>query len=79
MNDAVLNKEKIEKLLKMADQILKTRNLQKEHHRNEFDKFFVCILQKKDIFDTFERRNAGIPDIEWENALNEFYEGLGIK
>ena len=79
MNSAVLNKEKIKNLLKLADQILKQRKLQKEHHRNEFDKFFVCIMQKKDIFNTFERRSAGVSDVEWDNALKEFYEVLGIK
>jgi hypothetical protein len=78
MNISSLNKAKIEPLLKLANHILKQRNLQKEHHKNEFDKFFICIMQKKDIFDTFERRHAGVSDTEWEKALNDFNDIMGL-
>lgn len=65
-------------LLTLYERVLGQRNLTLSQRQDEFDKFFNCIIQGKDISNTFERRSCGIADDEWDVAKNNFFKSLGM-
>jgi hypothetical protein len=73
-----INEGDFKNLLVLCERILKERSLTQVQLKDEFDKFFNCIIQGKDIFNTYERRNAGITDEEWDSAKQSFYKSLGM-
>lgn len=73
-----INESDFKGLLILCEQILHNRNLSKSQLKDEFDKFFNCIIQGRDIFNTYERRNAGVSDEDWDKAKKNFYKSLGM-
>jgi len=65
-------------LLVLCEKILNQRNLSNNQLKDEFDKFFNCIIQGRDMFNTYERRNAGVSDEDWDLAKKKFYKSLGM-
>lgn len=73
------NIEPIAKMLRLIERVIKTRELDRQHHRDEFEKHFNYLLQGKDTLNPYERRQAGVTDEEWEAAKEEFKLCLKIK
>jgi hypothetical protein len=74
----MINKDKLKPLLNLAEKVLKSQSLNDELFILEYEKFFNCILQGKDIINTYERRHFGISDEEWNEAKNIFFDEIGI-
>lgn len=73
-----INKEKIKNFIELAEKVLeKRKSVSITQFQDEVDKFFNCILQGKDIIPTFERRDCGISDEEWDTAKESFYNAIG--
>lgn len=72
------NIEPVANLLKLLEKVISGRNLDRQHHRDEFEKMFSYLLQGKDMVDAYERRNAGIEDEQWDKAKVEFKKCLKI-
>lgn len=70
-------KKDIGGLLFLAESVLKLRKLDDKHYQDEFEKFFLCLIQGKDVIDDYERRDAGIGDEQWDFAKYKFYNALG--
>ena len=75
----MINKENLRPLLSLAQRVLKGQALNDNLFILEYEKFFSCILQGKDITNTYERRHFGISDEEWQEAKTMFYNEIGIK
>ena len=74
-----LNMEAISKMLHMIEKVIKIKDLDRQHHRDEFEKHFSYLIQGKDTINPYERRQAGITDEEWEATKEEFKKCLKIK
>ena len=73
-----LNTEKLRPFLELVEIFLSSKKLtNKSHLKDEFDKIINCIIQGKDVVNSFERRNMGISDEQWDSALKDFLEGIG--
>lgn len=66
------------KVVQFLEKIVNRRRLDKAFHRDEVEKHFTYLLQGKNMVDPYERRDAGIGDIEWELAIKEMYQFLGL-
>jgi hypothetical protein len=66
------------KVVQYLEKIINRRRLDKAFHRDEVEKHFTYLLQGKNMVDPYERRDAGIGDEEWEAALKEMYQFLGL-
>lgn len=78
MSKQEFNIEPVAKLLRLLEQVILTRQLDRQHHRDEFEKMLKYLLQGKDMLDVYERRNAGVDDETWESAVTEFKKCLKI-
>lgn len=61
------------------EKILLRRKLDKEFHRDEFEKYLNGVFQGKDLINPFERRDAGIDDEKWNELLKGLKKLMGIK
>ena len=66
------------KVVEYIEKIINRRRLDKSFHRDEVEKHFNYLLQGKDLIDPYERRDSGIEDKQWEDALAEMYKFLGL-
>lgn len=73
-----IDKEKLRPFLVLVERFLKSKKwINQSQFKDEFDKIFNCIIQGKDVVNAFERRDMGISDEEWDQALRDFFKGLG--
>lgn len=72
-------KEKTYNILHLAEKYVKYYFPDKDDQREEFEKIFNCLIQKKDIVSPYKRRNIGISDDEWIKAFEEFKQVLNEK
>ena len=80
--DKLKDKDKIKRLtdiLEMIEIIVSKEKLDSAYHKDEVEKYYLQILQGKDVMNTYQRRDAGISDDKWEKALRELYIYIGIK
>lgn len=78
-NKNSFNIEPVSNMLRLIEKIILVRNLDRQHHRDEFEKHFSYLLQGKDMIDVHERRAAGITDQDWEKTTQEFKACLKLK
>lgn len=75
-----INKEKIKIFFELAEKIIRNRQLVSQIHlQDEMDKFLNCIMQGKETIQTYERRELGITDEEWDKAKVDFFNAVGKK
>lgn len=73
-----LDKTKLRPYLELVERYLNSKRWNNRSHlKDEFDKIINCIIQGKDVVNSFERRKIGISDDEWDEALKKFFEGIG--
>lgn len=75
----MINKQNLKPLLTLAEKVIKGKSLNDEIFIIEYEKFFNCIMQGKDIINTFERRHFGVSDDEWNEAKEMFLKEIGIE
>lgn len=75
----MINKGNLEPLLSYAEKVIREKSLSEDIFLLEYEKFFNCILQGKDIINTYERRHFGISDEEWNEAKELFFKEINIE
>lgn len=73
------DKEAIIQMARLIESVIEKRRLDREHHRDETEKYLIYLSQGFDKISPYERRNAGINDQQWGVAKMRFFDALGIK
>lgn len=66
-------------LIKIIEDIVKTRDLHPYLHRIEIEKVLFNLLKGKDILNPYERRNQGVDDDSWENSIKKALYFLNLR
>lgn len=66
-------------VLTLIEQIVSKDKLDAISHKDEVEKYFFNLLNGKDIINVYVRRDAGINDEKWKDAIKELYIFLGIQ
>jgi hypothetical protein len=61
-------------VLRMVEKVVTLKGLDRQHHRDEVEKYFSFLLQYKDLLDVYDIRKAGISDAEWQLAKENFFK-----
>jgi len=73
-----LDKEKMRPYLQLVLKILEHRKIENPSTlKDEFDQILNCIIQGRDVVNAYERREIGITDEVWDNAVEGFFKGFG--
>ena len=63
--------EPIFRLVNMVEKVIARRKLDAEFHRDEVEKYFTYLMQGQDQLNSYERRDAGVSDLEWKKAIED--------
>lgn len=69
----------IEVVIKLIEKVVDRRRLDKAFHRDEVEKYFLYLLQGQDKLDPYERRDAGVTDKEWKEAVKHMSQFLSLE
>lgn len=73
-----LEKEKMKPYLQLVVKILEHKKIENQStFKDEFDKIINCIIQGRDVVNAYERREIGITDEIWDDAVTNFFKGIG--
>jgi hypothetical protein len=73
------NIEPLATMLKLLESVIKNRKLDRQHHRDEMEKFFNYLCQGKDLLSVYERRDAQIKDEDWDKAFKDFKAFMNLE
>lgn len=59
------------RLISLIEKVIARRRLDSEFHRDEVEKVFSYVIQGQDHLNAYERRDAGVADVEWKGAIND--------
>lgn len=63
--------EPVYRLLGLIEKVIARRRLDSEFHRDEVEKVFSYLIQGTDHLNAYERRDAGVLDPQWKEAIKD--------
>ena len=69
----------VQNLVALIEKVFKDKALDKEHLKDEVEKHFSYICQGKDDLNPYERRDAGIDDKTWKEAIMLCRKALNLE
>lgn len=66
-------------MVHLIETVVKKRRLDANFHRDEVEKIFSFILQGQDTVNPYERRDAGVEDKIWDEAILACREFLKLE
>lgn len=66
-------------LVILIEKIVSSKQLPRNHHQDEIEKFLAYIIQGEDKINPYERRKCGISDDVWHEVIKGALYFLNLK